>query len=164
MGEAGAAFHPGRSGTLRLGPKTVLAAFGAVHPAVLKAFDLSGPVAAVELYLDAIPAKRGAGGFMRPAYTPPALQPVRRDFAFLVPADVNAEALTRAVKGADKATIVRARVFDVFTGAGVPEGHASVAIETVLQPGEKSFTDADLKAIADRVIAAAAKLGAQLRG
>ncbi|VXC82990.1 phenylalanine--tRNA ligase subunit beta [Sphingomonas sp. 8AM] len=168
MGEAGAAFHPGRSGTLRLGPKTVLAAFGAVHPAVMKAFDLSGQVAAVELYLDAIPAKRGAkegnGGFMRPAYAPPALQPVRRDFAFLVPADVSAEALVRAVKGADKAVITRARVFDVFTGAGVAEGHESVAVEVVLQPAEKSFTDADLKAIADKVLAAAAKQGAQLRG
>ncbi|WP_028967238.1 phenylalanine--tRNA ligase subunit beta [Sphingomonas phyllosphaerae] len=163
MGEAGAAFHPGRSGTLRLGPKTVLAAFGAVHPAVMKAFDLSGQVAAVELYLDAIPAKRGSG-FMRPAYAPPALQPVRRDFAFLVPADVSAEALVRAVKGADKAVITRARVFDVFTGAGVAEGHKSVAVEVVLQPAEKSFTDADLKAIADKVVAAAAKQGAQLRG
>ncbi len=163
MGEAGAAFHPGRSGTLRLGPKTVLAAFGAVHPAVMKAFDLSGQVAAVELYLDAIPAKRGSG-FMRAAYAPPALQPVRRDFAFLVPADVSAEALVRAVKGADKAVITRARVFDVFTGTGVAEGHKSVAVEVVLQPAEKSFTDADLKAIADKVVAAAAKQGAQLRG
>ncbi|MEH3122558.1 MAG: phenylalanine--tRNA ligase subunit beta [Sphingomonas phyllosphaerae] len=163
MGEAGAAFHPGRSGTLRLGPKTVLAAFGAVHPAVMKAFDLSGQVAAVELYLDAIPAKRGSG-FMRPAYAPPVLQPVRRDFAFLVPADVSAEALVRAVKGADKATITRARVFDVFTGTGVAEGHKSVAVEVVLQPADKSFTDADLKAIADKVVAAAAKQGAQLRG
>ncbi len=163
MGEAGAAFHPGRSGTLRLGPKTVLAAFGAVHPAVMKAFDLSGQVAAVELYLDAIPAKRGSG-FMRPAYAPPALQPVRRDFAFLVPTDVSAEALVRAVKGADKAVITRARVFDVFTGTGVAEGHKSVAVEVVLQPAEKSFTDADLKAIADKVVTAAAKQGAQLRG
>jgi phenylalanyl-tRNA synthetase beta chain len=163
MGEAGAAFHPGRSGTLRLGPKTVLAAFGAVHPAVMKAFDLGGQVAAVELYLDAIPAKRGSG-FMRPAYAPAALQPVRRDFAFLVPADVSAEALLRAVKGADKTTITRARVFDVFTGAGVAEGQKSVAVEVVLQPAEKSFTDADLKAIADKVVAAAAKQGAQLRG
>ncbi|MEH3035142.1 MAG: phenylalanine--tRNA ligase subunit beta [Sphingomonas adhaesiva] len=163
MGEAGAAFHPGRSGTLRLGPKTVLAAFGAVHPAILKAFDLSGAVVAVELYLDAIPAKRGAG-FMRAAYAPPTLQPVRRDFAFLVPEAVTAEALTRAVKGADKAAIVRARVFDVFTGTSVAEGHKSVAVEIVLQPGEKSFTDADLKAISDKVVAAAAKQGAQLRG
>jgi phenylalanyl-tRNA synthetase beta chain len=163
MGEAGAAFHPGRSGTLRLGPKAVLAAFGAVHPGILKAFDLPGPVAAVEVYLDALPGRRGAG-FMRPAYAPPALQPVRRDFAFLVPADVSADALVRAVKGADKATIVRARVFDVFTGTGVAEGHKSVAVEVVLQPGEKSFTDADLKGVADKVVAAAARQGATLRG
>ncbi|MHC9419295.1 phenylalanine--tRNA ligase subunit beta [Sphingomonas citri] len=163
MGEAGGAFHPGRSGTLRLGPKTVLASFGAVHPAVLRAFDLSGPIAAVELYLDSLPAKRGTG-FMRAAYAPPALQPVRRDFAFLAPTALTAEALTRAAKGADKAAIVRARVFDVFTGTGVPEGQKSVALEVVLQPGEKSFTDAELKAIADKVVAAAGKLGATLRG
>jgi phenylalanyl-tRNA synthetase beta chain len=163
MGEAGEAWHPGQSGTLRLGPKTVLAAFGTVHPSVLKAFDLSGPVAAVELYLDALPAKRSAG-FMRPAYTPPALQAVRRDFAFLVPDAVTADALVRAVKGADKAAITAVRVFDVFTGTGVEAGHKSVAIEATLQPGDKSFTDADLKAVADKIVAAAAKQGATLRG
>ena len=164
MGEAGAAFHPGRSGTLRLGPKTVLAAFGALHPGIARAFDLPAGVAAAEVYLDAIPARRGKDGFARAPYAPPALQPVRRDFAFVVPTDVTAEALTRAVKGADKAAIVRARVFDVFTGAGVEEGRKSVAVEVVLQPGEKSFTEAELKAIADKVIAAAAKQGAVLRG
>lgn len=163
MGEAGDAWHPGQSGTLRLGPKTVLAAFGMVHPSVLKAFDLDGAVAAVELYLDAIPPKR-ATGFMRPAYTPPALQSVRRDFAFLVPADLAADSLIRAVRGADKAAITAARVFDVFAGQGVPEGHKSVAVEVLLQPSQKSFTDEELKAIADRIVAAAAKQGAQLRG
>lgn len=167
MGEAGETWHPGQSGTLRLGPKTVLAAFGMVHPSTLKAFDLDGDVAAVELYLDAIPAKRSAdksGGFMRPAYTPPALQPVTRDFAFLVPAALAAGDLVRAAKGADKAAILDARLFDVFTGAGVPEGQKSLAVEVTLQPGEKSFTDEELKAIADKVVAAAAKLGAVLRG
>ncbi|CAM3113589.1 MULTISPECIES: phenylalanine--tRNA ligase subunit beta [Sphingomonas] len=163
MGEAGDAWHPGQSGTLRLGPKTVLAAFGMVHPSVLKAFDLDGAVAAVELYLDAIPPKR-ATGFMRPAYTPPALQSVRRDFAFLVPTDLAADSLIRAVRGADKAAITAARVFDVFAGQGVPEGHKSVAVEVLLQPSQKSFTDEELKAIADRIVAAAAKQGAQLRG
>jgi phenylalanyl-tRNA synthetase beta chain len=163
MGEAGDAWHPGQSGTLRLGPKTVLAAFGMVHPSVLKAFDLDGAVAAVEVYLDAIPPKR-ATGFMRPAYTPPALQSVRRDFAFLVPADLAADQLIRAVRGADKAAITAARVFDVFAGQGVPEGHKSVAVEVLLQPSQKSFTDEDLKAIADRIVASAAKQGAQLRG
>jgi phenylalanyl-tRNA synthetase beta chain len=163
MGEAGDVYHPGQSATLRLGSKTVLAAFGMLHPATLKAFDLDGDVAAVELYLDALPAKRGSG-FMRPAYAPPALQPVTRDFAFLVPDSVAAGDLVRTMKGADKAAIVDARLFDVFTGAGVPEGQKSLAIEVTLQPAEKSFTDAELKAIADKVVAAAAKLGATLRG
>ena len=159
MAETGNAWHPGQSGMLRLGPKTVLAAFGMLHPRVLKAFDLSGPVAAVELYIDAIPPKRGTG-FARPAYAPPALQPVRRDFAFVVPADLPADQLVRAVRGADKAAIVSARVFDVFA----LEGEKSVAVEAMLQPGEKSFADAELKAISDKVVAAAAKQGAVLRG
>jgi phenylalanyl-tRNA synthetase beta chain len=159
FGEAGDAWHPGQSGTLRLGPKTVLAAFGILHPNVTRAFDLDAGVAAVELYLDAIPAKRSAG-FMRPAYTPPALQAVRRDFAFLVPEGLAADALARAVKGADKAAIVSARVFDVFT----KDGETSMAVEVVLQPGDKAFVEAELKAIADKVVAAAAKLGASLRG
>ncbi|MGY6550943.1 MAG: phenylalanine--tRNA ligase subunit beta [Erythrobacter sp.] len=163
MGEAGAQFHPGQSATLRLGPKVVLARLGMVHPATLKAFDLSGPVAAVEVFLDAIPAKKNAA-FARPSFTPPALQAVTRDFAFLVPEALAAGDLVRAVQGADKASIVAVRVFDVFAGEGVPQGQKSLAIEVTLQPGDKTFTDADLKAISERVIAAAAKQGAQLRG
>jgi phenylalanyl-tRNA synthetase beta chain len=163
MGEAGDTWHPGQSGTLRLGPKTVLAAFGMLHPLTAKAFDLDGPVAAVELYIDAIPGKRepkGGGGFMRPAYAPPALQAVKRDFAFTVPAGLTADALTRAVRGSDKGAITAARVFDLFERDGIK----SMAVEVTLQPSEKSFTDADLKAVADKVVAAAEKLGATLRG
>ncbi|QIQ87677.1 phenylalanine--tRNA ligase subunit beta [Erythrobacter sp.] len=167
MGEAGPQFHPGRSATLRLGPKNVLARFGMLHPATLRAFDMDGPVAAVELFLDAIPAKKAAKGpvsFARPGFTPPALQAVTRDFAFLVPDDVAAGDLLRAVQGADKANIVAARVFDLFTGEGVPEGKKSLAIEVTLQPTDKSYKDAEIKEIADKVVAAAAKLGAELRG
>jgi len=163
MGEAGAQFHPGQSATLRLGPKLVLARFGMVHPATLKAFDMDAPVAAVELFLDAIPAKKNAA-FARPGFAPPALQAVTRDFAFLVPQELAAGDLVRAVQGADKASIVAAQVFDVFAGSSLPEGRKSIAVEVTLQPGEKSFTDAELKAIAEKVVAAAAKLGAELRG
>ncbi|MFC0590328.1 phenylalanine--tRNA ligase subunit beta [Novosphingobium aquiterrae] len=164
MGEAGPQFHPGQSGTLRLGPKTVLARFGMIHPATLKVFDIDAPVAAVELFLDAIPARKGVSGFARSAYAPPALQAVTRDFAFLVDAAMPAGDLVRAVKGADKANIVAVRVFDDFRGTGVPEGQKSLAVEVTLQPGEKSFDEAELKAIAERITAAAAKLGAVLRG
>jgi len=163
MGEAGDHYHPGQSATLRMGPKNILAAFGALHPATAKAFDLDGTVIAAEIFLDAIPAKKGAG-FMRPAYSPPALQAVTRDFAFLVPEQLASGDLVRAVKGCDKDNIVAVRLFDRFAGQGVPEGQVSLAIEVTLQPEEKSYTDEDLKAISDRVVAAAAKQGASLRG
>jgi phenylalanyl-tRNA synthetase beta chain len=159
---ASAVYHPGRSARLCLGPKTVLAEFGELHPATLKAFDLDGPAVAAEIYLDALPQKR-ASGHMREAYTPPALQAVKRDFAFVVPAGTAADALLRAVRGADRQAIAQVRLFDLFTGAGVPEGQKSLAVEVTLQPGEKSFTDEELKAISDRIVAAAAKAGARLR-
>lgn len=163
LGEAGEHYHPGQSGTLRLGPKTILASFGALHPGTARAFDLDGPVMVAEAYLDAIPAKR-TSGFMRSDYRPPALQALTRDFAFLVPADLTADALVRAVRGADKVNIAATRLFDRFAGPGVPDGQLSLAIEVTLQPQEKTFAEADLSAISDAVVAAAAKLGAVLRG
>lgn len=163
LAPASQVYHPGRSARLCLGPKNVLAECGALHPRILKAFDLDGPAMAAEIYLDAIPARRGSG-HMRSAYAPPALQPVRRDFAFLVPEKLAADQLLRAVRGADKAAIASVALFDVFTGQGVPEGRKSLAIEVTLQPGEKSFTDEELKAISARIVEAAAKLGATLRG
>ncbi len=163
MGEAGAHYHPGQSGTLRLGPKTILASFGALHPTTAKAFDLDGPVMAAEIFLDAIPAKRSSG-FMRSAYSPPALQAVTRDFAFLVPISVPSGDLVRAIKGAGKDEITSVRLFDVFAGASVPDGQISIAVEVTLQPSDKSYTDADLKAIGERIMTAAAKVGAVLRG
>ncbi|WP_068076148.1 phenylalanine--tRNA ligase subunit beta [Novosphingobium lentum] len=163
MGEAGSQFHPGQSATLRLGPKAVLARFGMLHPATAKAFDIDGPVAVAELFLDRIPAKKAAAGFARAAYAPPALQAVTRDFAFLVTDTLPAGDLVRAVRGADKVEIVAARLFDDFRGAGVPDGHKSLAVEITLQPGDKSYDEAALKAIADKVVAAAAKVGGVLR-
>jgi len=162
-GTAGDSYHPGQSGTLRLGPKNILAEYGVLHPSLAKQFDLSGTIVAVQLFLDAIPAKRKTG-FMRAPYAPPALQAVTRDFAFIVPEALEAEKLVRAVKGADKKTIVDARLFDMFTGVGVEPGSKSLAVEITLQPGEKSFTEEELNAISASVVKAAEKLGAVLRG
>ncbi len=163
MDDAGAHYHPGQSATLRMGPKNILAAFGTLHPATAKAFDLDGNVVAAEIFLYAIPLKIAAG-FMRPAFTPPALQAVTRDFAFLVAVDTPANDLIRSIKGCDKDNIVAVRLFDRFGGQGVPEGQVSLAVEVTLQPSDKSYSDDDLKAISDKVIAAATKLGAVLRG
>jgi len=162
----GAHYHPGQAGTLRLGPKQVLCAYGALHPGVGRALGLKpghGAVMAAELFLDALPQRERASP-MREAYAPPALQPVSRDFAFLVDAALPAGDLVRAVRGADKRYIVAARLFDMFEGAGVPEGRKSLAIAVTLQPQDKSLDEAELKAISDAVVKAAAKLGAELRG
>jgi phenylalanyl-tRNA synthetase beta chain len=159
---AAGTYHPGRSGRLSLGPKNALAEFGELHPALLRQFDLEGPVVAAEIYLDAIPAKRGSGR-MRSAYAPPPLQAVKRDYAFLVPLATEADALLRAVRSADKGAIAAANLFDVFIGQGVPEGQKSLAVEVTLQPSEKSFSHEELEAISAKIVSAAAKLGAKLR-
>ena len=155
---AGPIWHPGRSATLRLGPKTVVAAFGELHPGLQKSLDAPVGAVAAEIYLDALPAGRSSS-HARPAYAPPALQSVTRDFAFIVPADVTADTLLRAIRGADKTTITAVRIFDRFEA---PEG-LSLAFEVTLQPGEKSFTDEQIGEISRRIVSAAEKLGARLR-
>ena len=156
--DAGSTWHPGRSATLGLGPKTIVAAFGELHPALVRQLD--GPPAAIaaEIYFDAIPEPR-ASGRARAAYAPPTLQAVTRDFAFIVPQNLTAEQLIRSVRGADKTTITDLRLFDRFEAA---DG-LSLALEVTLQPTDKSFTEDDLNAISARIIAAAEKLGARLR-
>jgi len=156
--DAGPTWHPGRSATLRLGPKSLLAAFGELHPRLVSLLDAPAGAVAAEIYLDAIPAARSSGR-ARPAFAPLALQSVTRDFAFLVPAELSAEALVRAIRGADKAAITDARLFDRFQKGG----GLSLAVEVTLQPADKSFTDEEIVAISKRIVAAAEKLGAQLR-
>ena len=161
--EAGDHYHPGQSGTLRLGPKKILAAYGVVHPSTTKAMGFKGAAVAAEIFLDAIPLKKKSG-HMREAFAPPALQAVTRDFAFIVDADLPAGDLVRAVKGADKKLITDARIFDLFEGPSVGEGKKSLAVEITLQPMEATLTEEDLKAVSDKVVASAGKLGAELRG
>ena len=154
--DAGPTWHPGRSAKLGLGPKNILAVFGELHPSISR--GLPATVAA-ELYLDSIPEAR-ATDHARAAYTPPALQSVTRDFAFTVSGDLAAEALVRAIGAADKQAITGIRVFDRYQPR---DGDLSLAIEVVLQPGEQSFTEAEIADIAKKVVAAAGKLGAKLR-
>jgi phenylalanyl-tRNA synthetase beta chain len=154
-------YHPGRSGVVRQGPKTVLATFGEIHPKVLAALDLTGPAVAFEVFLDAVPEpKRRRRGMPDLA----AFQPVRRDFAFLVDAGVAAEALLRAARGADKALIADVALFDRYAGDKLPEGKVSLAIQVTLQPKEATLTDVQIEAVADRIVAAVVKAtGATLR-
>jgi phenylalanyl-tRNA synthetase beta chain len=156
--DAGPTWHPGRSARFGLGPKTIVAAFGELHPSLTRSLDAPAGAIAAEIYFDAIPAPRSSGP-SRQAYSPPALQPVTRDFAFVVPAGLAADDLLRSIRAADKALIAGARLFDRFeTADGL-----SLAFEVTLQPLERSLTDEQIAEISQRVVAAAQKLGARLR-
>lgn len=157
-------WHPGRSARLQLGPKVVIAEFGALHPRVLKALDADGPMVGFEIVLDSVPEPRGKGTKARGAADLPNLMPLTRDFAFLVEDGQAVGDLTRAAAAADKALIETVRVFDVYRGQGVPEGMKSVAVEVVIQPREATLTEAEIEAVSGKVVAAVEKLGGKLRG
>ena len=165
QGSASPWWHPGRSARLQLGPKAILAEFGEIHPAVLKALDVAGPVYGFEIRLDAVPEPKRKGGKSRPKLDLPALMPLTRDFAFMVDAKAAAGDLIRAAAGADKALIAGVTLFDVYQGAGVPDGSKSMAIEVTVQPREATLTDADIEALSGRIVAAVEKAtGGKLRG
>ncbi len=156
-------FHPGRSGVLRLGPKA-LAHFGEVHPRVLKAMDVDGPVHGFEVFLDLIPEPKKKGAKTRPALDASELLPLSRDFAFVVDDAVAAEALLKAVRGAEKKLIADVSLFDVYQGKGVPEGKKSLAVEVTLQPRQKTLTDEEIEAVSARIVAQVEKaVGGTLR-
>jgi phenylalanyl-tRNA synthetase beta chain len=163
QGSASRWWHPGRSARLQLGPRAVLAEFGQLHPAVLKALDVEGPVYAFELWLEAVPEPKRRATKSRPAWRGSALMPLSRDFAFVVPEALAAGDLVRAVQGADKGLIAAVRVFDLYQGPGVPDGAKSLALEVTIQPAEQTLTDKDIEALSARIVAAAEKLGAALR-
>ncbi len=158
-------FHPGRSGVLRLGPKNVLAAFGELHPGVLAAMDVKGPLVGFEVFLDTIPLPKAKTNKSRGAPQMSDLPAVDRDFAFLVDEGVEADRIVRAARGADKALISAVEVFDIYQGQGVEDGKKSVAIWVRLEPHQKTLTDAEIEAAGSKVVAAVAKAtGASLRG
>jgi phenylalanyl-tRNA synthetase beta chain len=157
-------YHPGRSGALRLGPN-ILAWFGELHPRVLKAMAVKGPAAGFEIFIHKTPKPRAKGGTTRPLLKPSPFQPLGRDFAFVIDAEVTADSLIRAAKGADKALIAHVRLFDIYEGEGVGEGKKSVAIAVTLQPTERTLTDEDIEKVSTSIVAAVVKqTGGVLRG
>jgi len=157
-------FHPGRSGTLQFGPKNVVGAFGEVHPKVLKALDLKGPLVAFELNLNALPPPKAKPTRMKPKLTLPDFQPLTRDFAFVVGRDVAAGDIVKAAQGAERGLIVGVDVFDVYEGTGIDPDKKSVAIAVTLQPTEKTLTDVEIEAVSAKIVGEVSKkTGAVLR-
>jgi phenylalanyl-tRNA synthetase beta chain len=155
-------YHPGRAGALRLGPKA-LGAFGELHPAVVEALDAKPPLAAFEVFLDAVPEPRAGRG--KPPLELSVFQPIERDFAFVVDREVPAETVLRAARGVDRKLVAEIRLFDVYDGAGLPQGKKSLAITVVLQPQERTLTESEIEGFSKRLVAQVEKAtGGQLRG
>jgi len=158
-------WHPGQAACLKLGPKVTVAHFGALHPRILKALDVNGPVYAFELNLNALPQMKTRSNKTRPVFNKADQTPIRRDFAFIVDQSVTAAALRKAALGVDKALITHAEVFDVYQGKGIPDGQKSIALELTLQAQGAALKDKEIEALSSRLIAAVAKsTGGVLRG
>ncbi|MCA1405689.1 phenylalanine--tRNA ligase subunit beta [Ensifer sp. IC3342] len=150
-------YHPGRSGTIKLGPKIILGSFGEFHPKTLDALDVSGALCGFEIYIDAMPEPKKKATRTKPALELSPFQAVKRDFAFVVDKTVEAAAILRAASGADRKLVTGVNVFDLFEGAALGEGKKSVAIEVTIQPVERTLTDEDFEALTSKIIANVAK-------
>ncbi|MFL6796367.1 MAG: phenylalanine--tRNA ligase subunit beta [Xanthobacteraceae bacterium] len=158
-------FHPGRSGTLQIGPQNILGHFGELHPRARAALDAEDPLVAFEVILDKIPEAKARATRARPILELSALQPVQRDFAFVVDRTVKAADILRAAQSADRKLISNIGVFDVYQGEGVDADKKSVAIAVTLQPREKTMTEPEIDAVAARIVAEVSKrTGGVLRG
>ena len=157
--------HPGRSGTLQFGPKNPVGHFGELHPRVAKALDFKGTLVVFEIELDALPPPKYKPTKVKPALALSDFQPVSRDFAFVVPREIAAGEVVKAAASAERKLIAGIEVFDVYEGAGIPEGSKSVAVAVTLQPVDKTLTDAEIEAVTTRIVAEVShKTGATLRG
>jgi phenylalanyl-tRNA synthetase beta chain len=150
-------FHPGRSGTIQIGPQNVLGAFGELHPRALAALKAEGPLVAFEVILENIPEPKVKATRAKPVLELSPFQPVERDFAFVVYASVKAADIVRAAQGADKKLIVGVTVFDVYEGKGIDPGKKSIAIAVTMQPRDKTMTDAEIDALAANIVAEVSK-------
>jgi phenylalanyl-tRNA synthetase beta chain len=157
--------HPGRSGTIQIGPQNVLGYFGELHPRALEALDAEGPLAAFEVFLERIPEPKARPTRAKPMLELSPFQPVTRDFAFMVDAKVKAGDLVRAAQNADRKLIASVTVFDVYEGKNIEAGKKSLAIAVTLQPREKTMTDQEIDAVAAKIVAEVSKrTGGVLRG
>jgi phenylalanyl-tRNA synthetase beta chain len=158
-------FHPGRSATIRQGPKVVIGWFGELHPAILDLLGAEGPLAGFELILEAIPAPRARPTRTKPPLVLSDLQPVRRDFAFLLDRVVESGKVVRAAEAADRKLIKAVSVFDLFESDTLGPDKKSLAIEVTLQPTDRTLTDEEIDAVGKKVVAEVTKAtGGMLRG
>jgi phenylalanyl-tRNA synthetase beta chain len=158
-------FHPGRSGTIQIGPQNVLGYFGELHPSALEALDAKGPLVAFEVILERVPEPKAKATRAKPVLELSQFQPVERDFAFVVDSKAKAADIVRAAQAVDRKLITGVNVFDVYEGKGIEPGKKSIAIAVSIQPRDRTMTDAEIEALAAKIVAEVGKrTGGTLRG
>ncbi|HET9414339.1 MAG TPA: phenylalanine--tRNA ligase subunit beta, partial [Pseudolabrys sp.] len=158
-------FHPGRSGTIQIGPQNVLGHFGELHPRAIAGLKAEGPLVAFEVILEKLPEPKARPTRAKPLLDVSAFQPVERDFAFVVDNSVKAADIVRAAQNVDKKLVTNVVVFDVYEGKGIDPGKKSIAIAVTIQPREKTMTDAEIETLAGKIVAEVTKrTGGVLRG
>ncbi|MFZ3360234.1 MAG: phenylalanine--tRNA ligase subunit beta, partial [Xanthobacteraceae bacterium] len=150
-------FHPGRCGTIQIGPQNVLGHFGELHPGALEALDAQGPLVGFEVILERIPEPKAKPTRAKPALELSPFQPVERDFAFVVDRNVKAADVVRAAQSVDRKLVAAVSVFDLYEGKGIEPGRKSIAIAVTMQPRDKTMTDAEIEALAARIVAEVGK-------
>jgi len=150
-------FHPGRSGTIQIGPQNVLGHFGELHPSALEVLDAEGPLVAFEVILERIPEAKVRATRAKPALELSQFQPLDRDFAFVVERKTRAADVVRAAQSADRKLIAGVSVFDVYEGPGIDPGKKSIAIAVTIQPRERTMTDEEIEALAAKIVAEVGK-------
>ena len=146
-------FHPGRSGTIQIGPQNVLGHFGELHPRALEALDAEGPLVAFEVILERIPESKPKGTRAKPVLDISQFQPVTRDFAFVVDRAVKAADIVRTAQAVDRKLVTNVTLFDVYEGQGIEPGKKSIAIAVTIQPREKTMTDKEIDSLAAKLVA-----------
>ena len=149
--------HPGRSGTIQIGPKNVLGYFGELHPRTLAALKAEGPMVGFEVILETIPEPKAKPTRAKPLLELSPFQPVTRDFAFVVERSVKAADIVRAAQNVDKKLISGVDVFDVYEGKGIDPDKKSIAIAVTLQPREKTMTDEEIEALGQKIVSEVGK-------
>jgi phenylalanyl-tRNA synthetase beta chain len=160
QGRVPAGLHATRSATLQAG-KDAIGAVGEVDPAVLRRFDVSERVAILELRLEELLGRAPKPAVWKPVSRMPSSD---LDLAFVLGDDVPAERLEKAIRQGAGGLLVDLELFDVFRGDALGSGRRSLAYRLRLQAPDRNLTDADIADVRRAAVAAAAKLGAELRG
>lgn len=144
-------YHPARSGAVKLG-NNFIGIFGEIHPLKVNKIGLKHRINVFELYIDNLPKLKLEKSTQKRKFTPNDLQPIKRDFAFIVGRELEIGNILNSVKKVSKDLITNINLFDIYQGENIDADKKSVAFSITIQPKEKVLTTEEIDAISDKII------------